>query len=90
MKSSIPFSVRQRLIAIPVLAALSVLTSCPSESTQGSASSVDGLEPSAAGPSVLDEVQIASPEDSLEEATQEIDESNVLEALKAMELDSGN
>ena len=74
-----------RSLRLPVLiASLTLLASCPSEPTQGSESS--GTPSGAQGtPSVIDDVDVQSPEEALQEATDSIDESNVLDELESLE-----
>jgi hypothetical protein len=74
--------------------ALAVLSGCPGER---SADVEEAIAPRGVraefptpGDSVVDQVEVMSPDEAMQEAIQEIDESNVLEALEALEKEIGS
>ena len=83
------------LCKLSCLVSLGLLTACPSEPTQASDKGMSGVYPGAGAPmisessapktSLVDEVEVTSPEEALQQANQEIDDSNVLDELKALE-----
>jgi hypothetical protein len=70
---------------LAVVVFLGLLAACPSEPNE--VQEAPGLIPESNGiaPSMVDEVEVVSPEEALQRADDEIDESNVLDALKALE-----
>lgn len=74
-----------------VIGALTLLAGCPSEPSNNMD---DGISPGAVsveeGETVLDEVEVMSPEEAMNEATEAIDEDNVLDALEELEKEIGS